>query len=183
MLELYGIDGRSFRCAWMLEELGLRYERVPIRFATDARSEEFLNLNPNGKIPVLRDGELVLFESLAINLHLARKYGGALWPDALEDQSRVVQWLAWALAELEGPHDSANRGEIELDGARLQKSLQALRVVLEDSDYLLGHVFTVADLNTAAVLLRPQYRPVALADGVIGSWFKRCTAREALRRL
>ena len=180
MIELHGIDGRSFRCAWLLEEVGVPYKRRPVRFASDTKTAEFLRLNPNGKIPVLSDGNLVLFESLAINVHLAKTYGGTLWPSDTADQSRVLQWMAWALAELEGPHDAANRSQQDIDSKRLDNSLAAMRVVLRNTPYLLGEQFSVADLNTAAVLMRPQFRKVAASDVAIGRWFKRCSQREAL---
>ena len=82
MIKLYGIPAsRAFRVRWMLEELGVAYQNVPTNFATgETRTAEFLKLNPNGHIPVLVDGETVLWESMAINLYLARAYGGGLWP-------------------------------------------------------------------------------------------------------
>jgi len=71
----------------MLEELGLDYENVPANFATgDTREPDYLKLNPNGHIPALDDDGVVLFESLAINLYLARKYGKDLWPKTVEDE-------------------------------------------------------------------------------------------------
>jgi len=80
MIKLYGIPAsRAFRPLWMLEELGLAYENVPVNFADGGtRSAEFLTLNPNGHIPVLVDGEVVLWESMAISLYLARKYGAGV---------------------------------------------------------------------------------------------------------
>lgn len=183
MIKLYGANGRSFRCAWMLEEVGATYERVPIRYGSETSNPDFLALNPNGKIPVLDDNGLVIFESLAINIHLAQKYGGDLWPKESNNQTLTIAWMAWALAELEGPHDAANRSDIPIDSARLDKSLDALRHALTTNTYLLGERFTVADLNTAAVLLRPNYREVAKSDVQIGPWFQRCIKRELLLRV
>src|SRR5258708_501291 len=103
-IKLYGIpQSRSSRCLWMLEELGAPYENVPVHFVGDTRKPEFLRINPNGHIPALDDDGLVLFESLAINLHLARKYGAPkrLWPEAPDDQSRSIQWSFWAMTEVE----------------------------------------------------------------------------------
>jgi len=183
MITLYGQDGRSFRCAWMLEETGVEYERAPIRFATDTNTSDYLAINPNGKIPTLDDNGLILFESLAINIHLAREYGGDLWPAAGNDQSRTIQWAAWALCELEGPHDALNKSGTPIDEQRVDKSLNALRQALSTSPYLLGERFTVADLNTSSVLLRPGYVEIAKADSIIGPWFERCINRELLLRV
>ncbi|HXZ88731.1 MAG TPA: glutathione S-transferase N-terminal domain-containing protein, partial [Candidatus Binataceae bacterium] len=77
-IKLYGIpQSRSARCLWILEELGLPYENIPVDFIGEAQKPEYLKINPNGRIPALDDDGVVLFESLAINLHLARKYGAA----------------------------------------------------------------------------------------------------------
>ena len=105
-ITLYGIpQSRTSRCLWLLEELGVPYENVPVSFIGDAQKPDFLKINPNGRVPALDDDGLVLFESLAINLHLARKYDGGkgLWPKTADDQSRAVQWSIWAMTELEPP--------------------------------------------------------------------------------
>ena len=74
---LYGsLPSRTFRCLWMLEELGVEYEWVRVA-PQELKLPGYLALNPNGKMPVLRDGTLTLWESIAINLYLAQKYAGA----------------------------------------------------------------------------------------------------------
>jgi glutathione S-transferase len=184
MLTLYGTrQSRAFRCLWMLEEAGVDYRLEAVDFAKgEARNPAFLRINPNGKVPALVDGELTLFESLAINLHLARCYAADLWPLHPNGESRLFQWTIWAMGELEGPHDAANRSNTDLDADALHTSLDALRATLLDQDYLLENRFTVADLNTASVLLRPKIRPFAARDKQLGDWFRRCTSRPALAR-
>jgi len=106
MLRLYGTpQTRTFRPLWMLEELGVPYDIVKADFANgDTRSSEFLKVNPNGHVPALVDGDLALFESMAINLYLAEKYGrGTLWPDSEADRARAVQWSFWVMTECEQP--------------------------------------------------------------------------------
>jgi glutathione S-transferase len=72
MLKLFGqARSRASRSLWMLEEIGIPYQRVPVRPYTESRSAEYLRINPNGHIPSLDDDGFVLWESLAINLHLA----------------------------------------------------------------------------------------------------------------
>lgn len=75
MLRLYGTaQPRAFRPLWLLEEIGVPYEQVKTDFANgDTRRVEFLAINPNGHVPALVDGDLALFESLAINLDLAER--------------------------------------------------------------------------------------------------------------
>jgi glutathione S-transferase len=104
MLRLYGTpQTRTFRPLWLLEELGVPYELVKTDFADGStRTPEFLRLNPNGHVPVLVDGELMLSESMAINLYLAEEYGqGTLWPASAADRARAVQWSFWVMTECE----------------------------------------------------------------------------------
>jgi glutathione S-transferase len=106
MLRLYGTpQTRTFRPLWMLEELGVPYELVKTDFANgDTRTPAFLAINPNGHVPALVDDDLTLFESMAINLYLAEKYGrGTLWPDSEADRARAVQWSFWVMNECEQP--------------------------------------------------------------------------------
>jgi len=106
MLRLYGTpQTRTFRPLWMLEELGVPYELVKTDFANgDTRTPGFLAINPNGHVPALVDGELALFESMAINLYLAETYGqGTLWPEAPADRARALQWSFWVMSECERP--------------------------------------------------------------------------------
>src|SRR2546422_10753603 len=87
MIKLYGIPrSRTIRPLWMLEELGLPYDNVKVSFVNETRTPEFLRLNPNGHIPVLQDSSLTLWESLAINLYLARKHDKALCPKTVDDE-------------------------------------------------------------------------------------------------
>ena len=80
-VQLYGhARSRAFRCLWLLEELGIPYEHHPVRFDTaEIHEPAYLAINPNGRVPALRDGELVIWESLAINHYLVDKYGGPAW--------------------------------------------------------------------------------------------------------
>ncbi len=167
----------------MLEEAGIAYEHVLVDWAAgESHTAEFLAINPNGKIPVLVDGELQLFESLAINYHLARHHASDLWVDNSHDESLALQWLAWGMGELEGPHDAANRDQSDIHHERLDVSLNALRQTLAERTFMLGDTFTVVDLNTASLLLRPQYRKVARDDATLGTWFRACTTRPALQQ-
>ena len=80
-VKLYGTSkSRALRSIWAIEETGIEYEHIPTSFAGDSKKPEYLAINPNGRVPSLVDGDLVLFESMAINLYLAKKYGGALYP-------------------------------------------------------------------------------------------------------
>ena len=102
MITLYGIPrSRTFRCLWMLQELGLEYQSIPTNFSGDNKQPDYLALNPNGRIPTLVDGDTVLWESMAINLYLAAKYDGGLQPKSVEELGRATQWSFWVMTECE----------------------------------------------------------------------------------
>ena len=197
MIKLYGVPrSRTMRSLWMLEELGLPYENVKVSFVDETRKPEFLKINPNGHIPVLQDGDLTLWESMAINLYLARKYDKGLWPKRVEDEGRAFQWSLWTMTELEEPvltallhrmfYPADQRDPKKADDAaeRFKTPLGVLNGALAGKQYLLGDAFTVADLNVASVL---SWAPLAGLD--LGgapnaqAWFGRCTTRPAFTRL
>src|SRR5215468_4620638 len=105
-VKIYGIPrSRAFRTLWMAKELGLDYENVAVDFANDGtRTPQYLAVNPNGHVPAIDDNGFVLWESMAINLYLAKKYGaGTLYLTALEDEARTWQWSFWGMTEIERP--------------------------------------------------------------------------------
>ncbi len=198
-IRLYGIPmSRASRCLWMLEEVGVPYENVPVNFVGEAQKPDFLKLNPNGRIPALDDDGVVLVESLAINLHLARKYDGGkgLWPKSADDQSRAIQWSIWAMTEAEPPvmrvlmnraflpEPQRNESEALAGEQALQKPLGVLEGVLRGRPYLLGDAFTVTDLNVSAVVGWLPVLGKMKLDGTpnVAAWHARCNGRPALAR-
>jgi hypothetical protein len=103
-LKVYGVAGsRAYRVLWMVNELGLDYEHVPIHFGDgSAQAPQYLAVNPNGRIPAIDDNGLKLWESMAINLYLAKKHS-ELWPSTLEGEAQALQWSFWAMTEVEKP--------------------------------------------------------------------------------
>jgi glutathione S-transferase len=197
MIKLYGIPAsRAYRCLWMLEELGVPYENVRVSFIGEAQKPEFLAINPNGRIPALDDDGLVLFESLAINLHLARKYGKDLWPVSPDDQSRAIQWSIWAMTEVEPPvmrvlmHraflpvEQRVAAEAQAGEAALRKPVGVLEGALRGRPHLLGDAFSVADLNVHSVLgWAPTFGKVGFGDTPgVEAWLRRCGERPAAKR-
>jgi glutathione S-transferase len=178
----------------MLEELQVPYELVPVSFIGDARKPEFLKINPNGHIPALQDGGLTLFESLAINLYLARKYDKGLWPKTIEGEAKAYQWSIWAMTELEEPLLTALLHRMFLpedqrdpskaaDGAERFKTPLAVLEGQLSGDWLAGKEFTVADLNVATVLSWATLIGLDLsAAPKVQAWLGRCTARPGYAR-
>ena len=197
MIKLYGISqSRALRCLWALEEVGVPYELVKTDFAADSKSADYLKINPNGRIPALVDGDLTLFESMAINLYISRKYGqGTLQPKSLEDDARAVQWSIWVMTEIEPPlmqifihtvmaPENLRKPEIAKAGNEaIVKPLKVLDGALAGRDFLLKDGFSIADLNVASVLgllavARFDFSPWPN----VARWFQACLARPAFAR-
>jgi glutathione S-transferase len=197
MLKIYGVArSRAFRILWMAKELGLDYEHVKVDFASgEAREPGFLALNPNGQVPVIDDDRFILWESMAINLYLAKKYGaGGLYPTRLEDEARAWQWSFWGMTEVERPvltammnravYPEEKRDKAAADAAEraLAQPLKVLDGALGRSPNLLGEGFTVADLNVASILAwaRPAQIDMS-AVPKLAEWLKNCAERPAAR--
>src|ERR1700757_4101889 len=196
-LKIYGIArSRAFRVLWMAMELELDYEHIKVDFATgETRTPAYLALNPNGHIPVIDDGGFVLWESMAINLYLAKKYAaGTLYPTRLEDEARAWQWSFWGMAELERPVLTAlfNRAilsEDKRDAAasdaaekELARPLRVLDGAFGRGSHLLGHNFTVADLNVASILAWARPAQIDMSPfPKTAEWLKNCAERPAAR--
>ena len=204
-LKVYGTPmSRAARTLWMCRELGIPFEHVNVHFADgSAKTPEYLAINPNGRIPAIDDNGFTLFESMAINLYLARKHPGPLTPATLEDEARALQWSFWVMTEVEKsllmvllqrmqlPAGSAEekyfRQRVPKDAkmesaalAELAKPLGVLEGALAKTQWLGGDRFTVADLNVASVLAWAQLANIDLgAWPRVAEWLGRCVARPA----
>jgi len=194
-LRIYGVARtRAFRALWVAEELGIPYEHKPVEIGdAGARTTEFLALNPNGRLPVIVDGDFVLPESLAITLYLAKKHSlGKLYPQKLEDEARVWQWSFWAIAEVDRGVNIWSLHAVRLPPAERNSALreEALKVIASPftvldtavalRPYLLGYDFTIADLNVAAVISRAADTDLAAWPN-LQAWLIRCLDRPAAR--
>jgi glutathione S-transferase len=196
MIKLYGIPAsRAYRSLWALEEVGVEYENVPTHFLGETKKPEFLAINPNGRIPTLVDGDVTLFESMAINLYLAKKYDGGLQPKTLEDEARALQWSFWGMTEIEPPlmqiilnrvmlpENQRNPAAADAAGEALHKPLAVLDAALADRRYLLGDAFTIADLNVASVLSMASFAGFDVSNHPnVNRWYQECLSRPAAAR-
>ena len=195
-MKIYGVSqSRAARSLWAAEELGLDYEHVPTMFFTDTRKPEFLEINPNGHVPALVDGDVVLWESMAINLYLARKYDGGLWPKSVEDEGHAWKWSFWGMTECEpplmqvlmnrvfGPEDKRDPAVADAAEQELGKPLAVLDKELSNKPFLLGDTFSIADLNVASVLTLCEVCRVDLSKFPgVSRWYAECTARPACQK-
>ena len=160
MLKLYGgARSRASIVQWYLEELNVPHEFVLLDMAAgEHQQSEFLAINPMGKVPAIVDGDFQLWESGAIILYLAEKYGNM--PDSLEEKSIMTQWVLFANSTLgTGLFVEASR---EKETPQL---LTPLNKILANQPYILGEEFTVADiavgsmLNYATMMLPVDFNP------------------------
>jgi glutathione S-transferase len=199
MLKLYGIStSRALRPLWMLEELGLEFDHEPLDFRGKAlQTPDYLSLNPNGRIPTLVDGDLVLWESMAINLYLAKTYGAdtGLWPESPAAQALAIQWSFWVMSEVERalltvleqrrvlPEPERDANKLARNQGALRAPFRVLDDVLAKRPYLVADRFTVADLNLAAVMSWAKPAKLDLSDWPnLRDWLDRCLKRPAFKR-
>ncbi|WP_233842003.1 glutathione S-transferase family protein [Dyella sp. 2HG41-7] len=146
--------------------LPMEYVRVDLRKGEHLKPE-FLSLNPNGKVPLLVDGDLLLWESAAIMVHLAVKAGSDLWPSEPTQQVEVLRWLSWDLT-----HFSRHGGTLyfenlikqavgmgEPSAAAVEEATKfykrfagVLDAHLAGRKYLLGDRLTIADFGAGTLL-------------------------------
>jgi glutathione S-transferase len=209
MLTIYGCyRSRASRNIWLAHEIGLDFKLVPViqayrltaPDASDAplntRSAAFLAVNPNGHIPTIDDDGVVLHESLAINLYLAKRHGGTLGPADLAEDGQMGMWALWAATEAE-PHTiqilyhRVAKPVAERDPAVAQAAIDALRAPfaalnqsLAKTGFLIGGRFTVADINVAEVVRYAQPASELFdAAPAVRDWLAACQARPAFKRM
>ena len=160
---------RTIRAHWALAELGLDYETRPVRTRTpDTETPEFVAVNPRGKIPVLRDGDVTIAESAAIVTWLGETYrdGRELVPRDGPARARYLEWMSficmeldatslyvlrrhWSLPEIYGESPVANTAA-EGYFARMITAAAALHEA--DRPYLLGDRFSGVDILMTTTL-------------------------------
>jgi len=172
-----------------------RHLKVPVEFVRvslargEQRAPDFLAINPNGRVPALQDGDLLLWEANAIMCHLSNVAGADLWPRDPRGQIEVQRWLSW-----DACHFTAHGGTLYFenlvkpaigmgapDAAAVEvatrmfvTSAAVLEAHLAQRKFLLGDTLTVADFAVGAALPYAQGAQIPLADfPAIVKWHKR----------
>ncbi|MBZ8180059.1 glutathione S-transferase family protein [Oscillatoria salina] len=179
MLKLYGGSrSRASIVQWYLEEINVPYEYVLLDMqAGEHRQPEFLAINPFGKVPAIVEGDFKLWESGAILLYLAEKYGKM--PDSLEQKAEITQWVLFANATLGvGIFVEANRER------EMPKLMSALNHIFEQKPFVLGEEFTVADVAVGSYLAYiPMMLQLDLSDyPAVMDYIKRITQRDPFQK-
>ena len=196
MITLHHVPfSRSLRVRWVLEELGLPYELATRSFA-DLKRPEHLALHPLGKVPVLSDGDVVLFESGAILQHLLERYGsGRLEPKpGTPERARYQQWFHYAEASVTPPLGLIVRHTVLLPeseriaavvaGARAE----AQRVLAPVERALAGQSWLLPDFSAADVMMGYSVKLASLlrllgeATPNLVAYLARCEERPAYQR-
>jgi glutathione S-transferase len=166
MMKLYGDpgSGSTRRVAAVLYHVGTEFELELVDlFKGENRTPQFLLLNPNGMIPVLVDGDVVLYEASAINLYLVDKFNSDLLPKG-HDRALTFQWMFWAAEHWrQGPpvlftEHIAKKAmglpqdprAIEEANASIRKYAAVLDAHLEGRRFVVGERVTLADFDLAA---------------------------------
>jgi glutathione S-transferase len=153
---------------WTLGELGLAHERIPTGGHFGGNQDPaYLEHNPNGLVPTLRDGDLYVWESNAIVRYLAAKHdAGGLWPEDPAQRARADRWMDWALSTavpamtgvfmvtVRAPRGTPRPADFAQRLAQCHKAFGILEAALEKSDYLAGNRLTMGDIPVGVAVGR-----------------------------
>ena len=185
------------KAAWMCAELGLKVERVDVggQFGGNDRPE-FLAKNPNGLVPVLEDGDFVLWESHSIVRYLAETIGGEPWfPKDARRRALASQWMDWALATLiptfnpmflqliRTAPEKRDNALVTRQKTASERLFRMLDAQLAKSAYVLGDQPTMADIPLGVSVYRWLHLPIerpSLAN--VEGYFQRLSERPAYRQ-
>jgi len=182
---------RDMRLRWALEEVGLPYEIRLVSFKT-MKEPAHLAVQPFGQIPTYEDGDLTLFESGAIVLHIAERQSGLLPGDA-NGRARAIMWMFAALNTLEPPiFDRSLVTILERDKPWYEERLAALDQIIRkrleglanhlgEADWLDG-AFSAGDLLMVTVLRRLQGSGMVEEYPNLAAYVARGEARPAYQR-
>ncbi|WP_431095763.1 glutathione S-transferase family protein [Polaromonas aquatica] len=199
-LKIYGTAAsRAARPLWVAHEMSLTYEHVALPYVGGAtRTPEFLAINPNGRIPVVDDDGVLVWESMACVLYLAERFKAPGLPllaaQNHAEQADILRWSFWVVTECEKDAlaflmhrimmpAERRKPQLATDAERhLLGPLRVLEQHLQGRSYLAGERFTVADICVASVLAWVQGAASLMAQcPAVDEWLKRCLARPAYR--
>ncbi len=181
---------------WAVAELGLAHRRIDAGRGYGVNDEPwYLALNPNGTVPTIDDGGVVVWESNAIVRYLAARYGaGRLWPEDPAVRAAADMWMDWQQSTLNPPlhplfwqlvrtpekeRDAAGIGEAE---ARCARAFAILDRHLEGRPYVAGDGLSMGDIPVGAMAHRWYALPVEHPEHPhLAAWYERLQARPGFR--
>lgn len=184
-------SGNVQKVLFLLEEMGASYEREDYgRQFGNTASDEYLSMNPAGKVPTLVDGELTIWESHSILRYIAAKANSPLYPADLAKRAQIEPWMDWLLAALNDTYVTifklAKAGEAvpEATGKALVDALTLLDGRLADSPWLAGAELSLADIALAPIVHRCLGFPVELpALPALRAWHEKLAAKPSFQKV
>ena len=182
---------RDMRVRWAFEEVGQPYDVRLVSFA-EMREPAYRALQPFGQIPAYQDGDLILFETGSIVLHIAQHHPGLL-PDDADARARAITWMFAALNTVEPPivdleiamlverGEAWNAARLPLVRDRVRARLGALAARLGDAEWLDG-AFSAGDLMMVEVLLRLSGERILETYPNLWAYVARAQERPAFKR-
>jgi glutathione S-transferase len=185
------------KAMWAVGELGIAHERIDAGGPFGGLdTEEFGEMNPNRRVPVIDDGGTVVWESHAIVRYLTAKYGiGSLWPEEAGARARSDMWMDWVTADLQPafiggvfwnfyrtPEEQRNWNIIRQGIARSAILFRMLDRHLEGRAFIAGDALTIGDVATGAQLYRYFELEIDRPDlPNVEAWYARLKDRAAYR--
>ena len=186
MIKLYWCpQTRASRAVWMLEEVGVEYERelVDIRAEGAEPNPDFLAASPMGKVPAIEDGPVRMSESAAIALYLGDRYSsGDLAPQTdSPDRGRFLYWMFYSPAVIEPAMGEKVRG---LEPNRLSHGwgdwdtmISTLEKGLDPGPWLMGERFSMADVMVGSSVIFLKMFNMLPESPVLEAYAERCLER------
>jgi glutathione S-transferase len=181
---------RAFTPRWLLEELGLAYATEIIDLTRGAqKSPQYLRMNPMGKVPALRDGEIVVSENPAICMYLADRYSLGTLAPKLDDAQRgtYLRWMVFSTAVFEPaiylPDDNDAKAAMGRGWGDRRRVLEVLDAALSESPWLLGDRFSSADVMLGSLISVALFnKRIAEPSFALIAYNRRLADRPAYRR-
>jgi glutathione S-transferase len=198
MLKIYGqYRSRAFRVVWLCKESRIPYEHVNVTTAGDppgCKEDWYRKLNPNARVPTIDDDGFIMWESAAINVYLAKKYGSPLYPRTIQGEGRMLQWCFFIANDVEPPMIAMFQNRVQFPPEKrnpaladecerkLIEKLAVLEGQLADTRYFGGKQWDMADLMVASVL----YTLFSIKFGLsrfpkLDAWLKESVERPAAK--
>lgn len=185
---------------WVLDHLKIPYQRIDagLQFGVNS-SPDFLAMNPNGKIPLIKDGDTTVWESQAICRYLCNVTPGqTLYPTDAASRAQVDQWLDWAIGTLyvsmgivflqlvRTPEAQRNLARIEEESKKTADAFRVLNQHMAGRQFVVGNAMTLADIVLSAATYRCAGLHVIQLDqpecAAIAPWFSHMKAQPEFKR-
>ena len=198
MLKIWGRKNSSNvrKALWCAEELGLDYEAIDAGGAFGVvDTPQYRAMNPNGRVPVIEDGDFVLWESNAIVRYLCAKQASDFYPSVLQARANAEKWMDWTTSTFAGVFRDLFWGTLrtapaDRDEARIAAALVRSGELLAMADealsrqpYLSGEQFAMGDIPLGAFIYAWFEMPIQRPDlPHLAAWYERLKQRPAYQR-